>query len=677
MKKALLIVLLLLLSNKAFMQSIDYETAYRVASRHTETFVDDYQIGRYMEILLSDGRLAGHLFELMPKGYIVVSPDVKLPPIMIYSKIGQFKIDDQNALLHLLKQDMETFYSLDKLPKDIKTKNNAKWQRYLEEDPTLITEIEESVEYGPWILTHWHQRYPYNLRCPVDPITGEICFTGCVATACAMVCNYWEWPPSILLDDGNSYSYELLGRSMTIDAPLYSMDTIIYSEDFKVEPDADNASGLTVAIGVLAHSAYTSEGTGATIDTLHEYFNCDLGFYGSHIVSPFTMFDGYFESIQLSVMRGKPVVMSLFDYYVERGHALVVDGWREDGYFHANYGWGGYSDGWYNFIDWESAEEDKYPNFATVNITAPPKPDIPGSFDEALEIPMHSTRRRLLQGITFHGDIDMYKFSACSDSLYQFYAEGPRHTKIEIYDSEYNLLETKSNGGNNWNFSILFDPIYDGYYYAAISATDTIWEANYNLFFSRMPALDPQKIELISPSGGEEVVGGENMSIFFTREGEPAIEFVRAEYSISGIGGPWHMIKDSVANNYIRWELPILPDDKYNCYIKVAAISNEDIFAMNDIGFKILNPSKIDENKELPKKLEITMMPNPFNGSCRIITSQKCQVKILDVSGKLVFQGISEGELIWMPHEKQESGKYILMADFGHEKKISQIIYIK
>lgn len=65
---------------------------------------------------------------------------------------------------------------------------------------------------------------------------------------------------------------------------------------------------------------------------------------------------GILDSVRSEIRTGHPVIAYFNDILaikiVRNGHAAVVDGYARQGnetFVHVNFGWGGKSDGWYNF----------------------------------------------------------------------------------------------------------------------------------------------------------------------------------------------------------------------------------------------------------------------------------------------------------------------------------------
>ena len=87
-------------------------------------------------------------------------------------------------------------------------------------------------------------------------------------------------------------------------------------------------------------TAYTPElsPTGTDYRVLHEIFSYDLHYE--------VWFSNLPQTMKAELDERRPI---LYDALPSEGdgHALVVDGYTSNNYFHFNYGWGGYCDGFY------------------------------------------------------------------------------------------------------------------------------------------------------------------------------------------------------------------------------------------------------------------------------------------------------------------------------------------
>ena len=200
--------------------------------------------------------------------------------------------------------------------------------------------------------TQWNQSSPYNDQCPVD--TGGRAVSGCVATAMAQIMRYWAWPPTGT--GSHSYTcstlYEPRTLSVDFSAATYDWDNMpaggrgIY---FWSDEEKTAVAQLVYHCGVAVNMGYTRKESGAGMGyvatALQDYFR-----YTSNIriVSRSSYSDAEWIALMKHELDSiRPVNYSGSSSDGSGGHSFIVDGYNADDYFHINWGWGGYCDGWF------------------------------------------------------------------------------------------------------------------------------------------------------------------------------------------------------------------------------------------------------------------------------------------------------------------------------------------
>ncbi len=213
------------------------------------------------------------------------------------------------------------------------------------------------------LSTNWHQSSPYNLYCPQLP-GGSKTLTGCVATACAQIVNYW-------LEKG--YTFDLRFNSDDI-ISLYD-----YNNDKIIEVNASNVwhycgttydelnsilasyrldgnynkeafqAALSLLMGSRASSIYDAT-YGTSAFAFRSIFT-SIGFesINAHQVNPLYYAEGGFSELGFEILGN--CVLNGEVIYVDMwlpAHAAVIDGYDPvQKLMHINWGWGGGSNGWY------------------------------------------------------------------------------------------------------------------------------------------------------------------------------------------------------------------------------------------------------------------------------------------------------------------------------------------
>ena len=198
----------------------------------------------------------------------------------------------------------------------------------------------------PLLKTTWGQSEPYNALCPV--VNGELCPTGCVATAMAQVMKFWNWPEHGV----GSCSYVLghTGEMLSFDfaATTYKWSDMLDSYGEDASDAAKKAvAELMYSCGVSIEMSYSPSASGGNYlvasRSMVNYFNYDKGlrclgrdYYG---------LEEWIDMIYTELSAGRPVLYSGSN--TESGHAFVCDGYDGNGYFHINWGWKGLSNGYF------------------------------------------------------------------------------------------------------------------------------------------------------------------------------------------------------------------------------------------------------------------------------------------------------------------------------------------
>ncbi len=367
--KGLLLPVLLLACSIVEAERIDLPTAAKVASsqafvmqKRMETCSNHSCIYSFSE---SEGRpLCGegttdtlaYVFALEPGGFVVVTADNDLVPVIAYAEQGSFPWDEnpENVLLHMLRKDLSLrLEAITLLPTDRIEEYHREWEDLMSGDPLYLDPGESwppagSTSTGGWVQTAWHQDSPYNDRCPIDPETGERCVVGCVATAMAQIVNYWQYPESVTFTEADNY----VGNRKGIE--IYAPDASIEYVDYNGGNPSDSmCAAISYACGVGSKMDYSSTASGASLTNTSISFLRHFNYVNSIFVYALDDYTGdtlqFYRTLEDNIKDSLPVMLGI------GGHAIVCDGFREtldDNEWHLNYGWG-YSSStcWYKLPD--------------------------------------------------------------------------------------------------------------------------------------------------------------------------------------------------------------------------------------------------------------------------------------------------------------------------------------
>lgn len=308
-----------------------------------------------------------YLYDCEP-GYMVVSADDVAKPLLGYS---DKPIGNAGEIPPGMKYWLE-FY--------------AEEIGYAAENPVEIDDSpvnSEKHEIGPLLTCQWNQDSPYNNLCPV--YLGMKSVTGCVATAMAQVMYYHKWPEvcqggtvNYTSNMGGFYKKEL---SLDFDSVRFDWSNMLDSYNNDATQENINAVAelmMTVGYSVrmmysplvsASYSFYIGEG-------LNYYFNYS-DYIQTHLREYFTT-QGWEDVVYNQLAHGLPVLYG-GTTSKDEGHQFVCDGYRKDGYFHINWGWGGMSDGYFQLSALRPANQGiggassgfNYDQEVTINVVRP------------------------------------------------------------------------------------------------------------------------------------------------------------------------------------------------------------------------------------------------------------------------------------------------------------------
>ncbi len=301
--------------------------------------------------------------DLAPAGYLIMSSDDTLPPVVAFNTQGSFEMPTDHPLPHMLNRQGEIFQNELGKPRtrgnEQALENQARWNALLNRT-RAASATPSTIVRSPMLTTEWDQNAPYNHLCPSGSNYAERSVTGCVALAVAQMLKYHEWPA---VGTGTKASTDTSGdvtASLKADFSVpYDWSAMADSYAEKEERDYTAAelavARLAMEMGVLAEADYGLEATSAYSHNLHTLMAQYLGYSSAGIYSDTRSgYTGYvsqstlFSRIRADMTAGRPAFVSY------EGHTFIADGLGTMGgqdYYHFNYGWGGNHNGWYLLTD--------------------------------------------------------------------------------------------------------------------------------------------------------------------------------------------------------------------------------------------------------------------------------------------------------------------------------------
>lgn len=212
-----------------------------------------------------------------------------------------------------------------------------------------------------FLTTHWKQDGGYNQFCPMDPVTNSRSYAGCPAVAMAQIVNHLKTTNGTRFDDDDDYNHVYPSRNYWIDDDYETLDFLSFPEMniyldamdslYAIDEPLNNktAAALIFACGVACKQVYTSSVSGTT--SVHQAFDACRRF-GFNDCVLFTEADStMYATLNNNLDQGIPALLALESPDGQTGHNVVVDGRRDDGTYHINFGFGGSLDDWYSIPD--------------------------------------------------------------------------------------------------------------------------------------------------------------------------------------------------------------------------------------------------------------------------------------------------------------------------------------
>jgi len=364
-----LFILIFLLPSILLASPVSQQTAERVAKnlwleRNTNTqqiTLESIHITNVFVEYSSANDALIYIFNINNKGFVMISADDRAYPILGYSFQGIYEGIDQGSpafeeWVDNYKKQIEDVI-VNNHPAGKKTSDA--WAFYTSKDLSLFQNFKSGTKsMTPLLSTIWGQTGFYNDMCPSDA-NGEA-LVGCVAVAMAQVMAYYMYPSQGTGSYG--YYHPTYGYlSANFGATSYNWNGIQNSVNMVNDDVALIMSHVGISVnmyyGVTGSSSYTQN----TEDALEDNFG-------------YSTSTNYVEKSDYSSTNWKNLLVTQLDAKKPMiysgsgsgGHAFNCDGYQSTDYFHFNWGWTGYADGYYYVTNLNPAGENFTQNQAAV-----------------------------------------------------------------------------------------------------------------------------------------------------------------------------------------------------------------------------------------------------------------------------------------------------------------------
>ncbi len=412
-------------------------------------------------------------------GFVIVSGDDRTAAILGYTDAGSFDASKINP-------NMKSF--LDAYVEELKQLDKINVLPGKHAGRKAIVRPKEPI--SPLVSIHWDQEVPYNNLCPEitdesmkkDTYNGRF-VTGCVATAMAQVMGYYQWPQGKTLMPIPAYTSKQANLDVS-ELPVTTFDwnniKNVYSSDYS-QAEADAVAKLMQYCGssVRMNYYYSSKGGSGAFGSdvpkaLKTYF--DYAATTKLITRYDYTADTWADALYGELKAKRPVVLCGASPF--GGHCFVVDGYAEGEFFHINWGWSGFQDGYYRLSVLEPGAqgiggfEGGYSQDQQAIIGIQPNNGQPAACTLVGYgiYPSVKTVNRASKDVNFKG-ADFY--SKDDDYSYTFKVlnmeKGPRncYLSIGLCDENNQLIQVLSNGTDECKYKDY------NYYY-----TIKLWELN-------------------------------------------------------------------------------------------------------------------------------------------------------------------------------------------------------
>ncbi len=280
------------------------------------------------------------------KGFIIITADDAMYPVIGYSTEGSFVVPDHSSNAGYWMEQRKNEIIANKLQKFQATSEiSAQWSAYLSGN-TVAPRVSSTV--APLIQTLWDQYPNYNALCPGGSVTG------CNATTMAQIMRYWKWP--VKGTGSSSYNCPNYGTlSANYGVTTYNWDNMPTGN---VTSANNDVATLMYQIGISVAMQYSPSGSGSMCTThdassspcAQTSYSKYFGYYPPYGLQRSNYTDQlWLAVIEADLKASRPVQYCGWDPAgLPSGHTWVCDGFDANNNLHMNWGWSGSDDGYFS-----------------------------------------------------------------------------------------------------------------------------------------------------------------------------------------------------------------------------------------------------------------------------------------------------------------------------------------
>lgn len=357
MKKSFLLAIVLLAFNSLFANPVDEGMARELGKKFVAA--NFRQKSNSLDLVYIEKTDAGkpcfYVFNVGEHGFVFVSANDYMRPVLGYSENGTFDIDNVApglAFMMGVYEDAVEYADENDVAADPEI--ISEWKSVERSGRTKADNRFETI--GPLCTTKWSQSWPYNKFCPVASWdSDEHVPVGCVATAMAQIMRYWAHPiQGTGTESYTPWCFDCFGfsypqQTVNFGETVYDWDNMpdkIY-DDSPVE-QIDAVATLSYHCGVAVKMKYEhhdGDGSIAMGEDIPKAVTTHFNYAQCEFFDMFQSYDEWVDKLKESIIRRIPVYYQ--GCYASGCHAFVCDGMDPNELFHFNYGWGGKNDGFF------------------------------------------------------------------------------------------------------------------------------------------------------------------------------------------------------------------------------------------------------------------------------------------------------------------------------------------
>ena len=281
-------------------------------------------------------------------GFVIISGDDMARPILGYTTQGKYEHENLPTNFEAWMKDVFNVIS-EGINSNIKatTEIREEWDAYFHKKIDYFSKGSKAI--NALITTTWNQDAPYNNQCPLR--NGSRCLTGCVATAMAQMMKYYNHPAQ---GTGSSSAYYT--STFNIYVPSVSF-TVNYNFNTMggatptTTTEQANVAQLMYHCGVSVQMDYGLSADGGSAASSSNVRAVMVNNFGYDNSMTYRYRSSYNDTQWMNLLKqeldaSRPVYHRGSNSS-GGGHAFICDGYNDQNLFHFNWGWGGYSNGYY------------------------------------------------------------------------------------------------------------------------------------------------------------------------------------------------------------------------------------------------------------------------------------------------------------------------------------------